>query len=108
MKVEIHLLRPLARQVSRAIALLVVSCLSTLAQPNPDNAPKRPQPPLDSRRGDRLPFVGPQWPGRLKSLPPFEGGDPRPELRRDDRPRGDRPQRGPRDELDLPPPPKPN
>jgi Spy/CpxP family protein refolding chaperone len=44
---------------------------------------------------------------KLKNPPPLEGGEPRPELRRDDRPRGERPQRGPRDENDLPPAPKP-
>lgn len=45
---------------------------------------------------------------KLKTPPPFEGGEPRPEFRRDERPRGDRPPRGPRDEHDLPPPPKPD
>ena len=201
MKSEFHLPRRVARRVSTGIALLAVTCLPTLAQPGPDNAPKRPQPPLDARRGDRLAFGGPQgWqPGRyapllervlseeqrlslreametqrdkirdleeklrdarkemfqaglvqkfdeealrqkaleagrldaeltvlrakalsklkpplspeqiekLKNPPPFEGGEPRPEFRRDERPRADRPQRGPRDENDLPPKPKP-
>jgi Spy/CpxP family protein refolding chaperone len=201
MKIEIHFPRPVALRFSGVIALLAVICLPTLAQPGPDNAPKRPQPPLDARRGDRLPFGGPQgWqPGRypplfervlteeqrdslreamesqrdkmrdleeklrdarkemfqaglaqkfdedalrqkaleagrldaeltvlrakalskmkpplsadqigkLKNPPPFES-EPRPEFRRDERPRGDRPQRGPRDEHDLPPPPKPD
>lgn len=44
---------------------------------------------------------------KLKNPPAFEGGEPRPEFRREERPRGDRTPRGPRDEHDLPPAPKP-
>jgi hypothetical protein len=70
MKIEIHFPRRAARRVSAGIVLLAVSCLPTFAQPGPDNAPKRPQQPLDARRGDRLAFGGPQgWqPGRYAPL----------------------------------------
>jgi Spy/CpxP family protein refolding chaperone len=44
---------------------------------------------------------------KLQNLMPPEGGAPRPEFRRDEPPRGDRPVRGPRDENDLPPRPRP-
>ena len=53
------------------------------------------------------PPLSPDQIEKLKNPPPFEGGEPRPEFRRDERPRSDRPQRGPRDEHDLPPAPKP-
>jgi Spy/CpxP family protein refolding chaperone len=44
---------------------------------------------------------------KLKNQPPFEGGAPRPGFQRDEPRRGDRPARGPRDEHDLPPKPRP-
>lgn len=44
---------------------------------------------------------------KLQNPMPFEGGAPRPEFRRDEPPRGDRPARGPRDQNDLPPRPRP-
>src|SRR6188474_2370664 len=70
MKIEIHFPRRAARRVSAGILLLALSCLPTSAQPGPDNAPKRPQPPLDTSRRDRLAFGGLQgWqPGRYAPL----------------------------------------
>jgi len=44
---------------------------------------------------------------KLRNAMPFEGGAPRPGFRRDEPPRGDRPARGPRDQNDLPPRPRP-
>ena len=53
------------------------------------------------------PSLSPGQLERLQNPMPLEGGAPRPEFRRDEPPRGDRPARGPRDENDLPPRPRP-